>query len=79
MNLKETQLFYLVIKLAKLFAVLKDCTRQKTKRGIPDDPKKYSRLTKHQTIGFCSITSMYLDSESTFINLDLDTSTSQIQ
>ena len=45
---------------------------------IPDDPKKYSRLTKHQTISFCSITSKYLDSESIFLNLDFDTSTSQI-
>ena len=30
---------------------------------IPGDPEKnYSRLTKHQTIAFCSITYMYFDS-----------------
>ena len=41
--------------------------------------KKCLRLPKHQTIGFCSITSMYLDSESIFINSDFGTSTSQIR
>ena len=46
---------------------------------LPGDPKKCLRLPKHQTIGFCSITSMYLDSESIFINSDFGTSTSQIR
>ena len=46
---------------------------------LPGDPKKYSRVTKHQAMVFCSITSVYLDSESIlrseglFINLDFDT------
>ena len=33
-NLKETQLFYLIIKLTKAFAVPKSCTRWNTKRRI---------------------------------------------
>ena len=33
------------------------------KTGVLGDPKKYSHSVKHQTIGFCSITSMYLDSQ----------------
>ena len=33
-NLKETQLFYSVIKWTKLFAILEACTSWKTKRGI---------------------------------------------
>ena len=46
---------------------------------ILGDPKKYSPLTKHQTITFCSITYMYSDSKSLFLNVDSDTSASQIQ
>ena len=34
MKLKKTQLLYLVVKLMKPFAVPRDCTRRKTKRGI---------------------------------------------
>ena len=34
-------------------------------RTVPGDPKrKYFRLTKHQTIAFCSDTLMYFDFES---------------
>ena len=46
---------------------------------LPGDLKKYSRLTNYQTIAFCSIAYMYLDSESMFINLDFDNSMSQIR
>ena len=42
-------------------------------------PKRVLPLTNHQTIAFCSITYMYLDSESIFINLDFDTPSSQIR
>ena len=34
MKLKKTQLFYLVVKLMKPFAVPRACTRRKTRRGI---------------------------------------------
>ena len=39
----------------------------------------YSHLAKHQTKAFLSITQMYLDSESLFINLDFDISNSQMR
>ena len=44
---------------------------------IPGNPKKYSRLTKHQTIAFCSINYIFLDYES-LLNLNFDTSVTQI-
>ena len=41
--------------------------------------KKYSHLTKHLTIAFCSNIWIYLDFDSLLINLDFDTSTSKIR
>ena len=35
---------------------MKSFSEIKNQKYVPDDPKKYSRLTKHQTITFCSIT-----------------------
>ena len=55
------------------------CSTITARAQVPGDPKKYSRLTKHQTILFCFITTMFLDSESIFIDLDFDTLTSQIR
>ena len=49
-----------------------------SKGHIPGDPKKYSRLTNYQ-IAFCSIVEIFLDFKCLFIDLDFETSTTQIQ
>ena len=44
--------------------------------GCPN--KEYSRLTNYQTVAFCPIAKRFLDSKYLFIDLDFNTSTSQI-
>ena len=45
---------------------------------IQGAPKKYSRLTMHGAIVFCFISKILLDSKYLFIDLDFDTSITQI-
>ena len=62
-------------ELCDMFGVRNPDVKRFTYRG----PKKVLLFDKASKIGFCSITLMYLDSESIIINLDFDTSTSQIR